>query len=334
MAIKSLIKFFSNTPLMLMLRIGKLTKETCRTGFVLTAISEGIYDIMESGPATFEEIQKFFKSDFNPEGLRAWLDLGVSLGELKKSTNGYSIKGKLSKELIKPANDTWRAFLQVRAEVFYDFIINTPSMLKKNMQFEYSEAYGELVARSSRTLEPVLLDVVDSLIPKNKSYRLLEVGCGSGIYIKRACELNPLLTAVGLEVQQSVADFARENIKTWNIEDRVAIENTDIRKYECKSDFDLVTFYNLIYYFPVDKRIDLLKDLRKHLKTGGELILTSMCKGKDPSLNLMNLWTSMTDGYGPLPSPKQIHDQLKKAGYRKIKSEMLIPSFVSFRVIK
>ena len=56
MAIKSLIKFFSNTPVMLMLRIGKLTKETCRTGFVLTAISEGIYDIMRSGPATFEEI--------------------------------------------------------------------------------------------------------------------------------------------------------------------------------------------------------------------------------------------------------------------------------------
>ena len=85
MALKSLIQFLSNTPLMLMLRIGKLTKETCRTGFVLTAISEGMYDIMQSKPATFEEIQKLFKSDFNSEGLRAWLDLGVSLGELEKN---------------------------------------------------------------------------------------------------------------------------------------------------------------------------------------------------------------------------------------------------------
>jgi SAM-dependent methyltransferase len=334
MAIKSLFKFFSNTPVMLMLRIGKLTKENCRTGFVLTAISEGIYDIMQSGPVTFEEIQQFFKSDFNPEGLRAWLDLGVSLGELKKSTNGYSIKGKLSKELVKPENDTWRAFLQVRAEVFYDFVIKTPSMLKQNIQFEYSEAHGELLAKSSRTLEPVLLDIVDKLIPKDKPYRLLEVGCGSGSYIKRACELNPLLTAVGLEIQQSVADFVRKNIKTWNFEDRVAIENADIREYESKSDFDLITFYNLIYYFPVDERIDLLKDLGKHLKPGGELIITSMCKGKESSLSLMNLWTSMTNGYGPLPSPKQIHDQLKAAGYQKIQSEMLIPSFVLFRVIK
>ncbi|MCI5210638.1 MAG: methyltransferase domain-containing protein [Candidatus Electrothrix sp. ATG2] len=334
MNFKTLIKFLSSTHVMLMLRIGKITKETCRTGFVLTAITEGIYDIMQSGPATFEDIQNVLKSDFNPEGLRAWLDLGVSLGELKKSTNGYSIKGKLSKELIKPANDTWRAFLQVRAEVFYDFIINTPSMLRKNMQFEYSEAHGELVARSSRTLEPFLLEVVDKIIPKNKSYRLLEVGCGSGIYIKRACELNPLLTAVGLEVQQSVVDFARKNIKTWNFENRVSIENADIREYECKPDFDMVTFYNLIYYFPFDERIDLLRNLGKHLKPGGELILTSMCKGKDPSLNLMNLWTSMTDGYGPLPNPKQIHEQLKKAGYHKVKSEMLIPSFISFRVTK
>ncbi len=107
-----------------------------------------------------------------------------------------------------------------------------------------------------------------------------------------------------------------------------------IRKYESKSDFDLVTFYNLIYYFPVDERIDILKDIGKHLKPGGELILTSMCKGNDSSLHLMNLWTSMTDGYGPLPTPKQIHDHLEKAGYRNIKSEMLIPAFVSFRAIK
>ncbi len=334
MAIRSLIKIITNTPILLMLRVGRLTKEYSRVGFVLTAISEGIYDIIDSEPVGLEEIQKSLNSDFNPEGLKAWLDLGVSLGELKKRSKGYCIKGKLSKELSKPSNDTWRAYLQARAEIFYGFIVNTPSMLKKNLRFEPNESYGELFARSSRTLEPVLLDIVDKLIPKNRSYRLLEAGCGSGIYIKRACELNSQLTAVGLEVQQSVADFARKNITTWNFEDRVSIENADIRKYQSPSDFDLVTFYNLIYYFPVDERIDLLKDLGKFLKPGGELIITSLCQGNDISLSLMNLWTSMTEGYGPLPYPEQIHDQLKKAGYQKIKSETLFPSFVLFRAIK
>ncbi len=46
MALKSLLKFISST-LMLMYRIGKLTKESSRAGFITTAISEGIYDSMQ-----------------------------------------------------------------------------------------------------------------------------------------------------------------------------------------------------------------------------------------------------------------------------------------------
>ena len=334
MVVKSLVKFIANSPVMLMLRIGKLTKEYSRVGFVLTAISEGIYDILNFESVKFEEIQKSLKSDFNPEGLRAWLDLGVSIGELKKDSKGYGIKGKISKELSKPSNDTWRAYLQARAEIFYGFIVNTPAMLRKNQKFKSSESYGELFARSSRTLEPVLLDVVDKIIPANVPYRLLEVGCGSGIYIKRACELNSQLTALGLELQQSVADFAWKNIKTWNLEDRVSIKVSDIREYQDSSAFDLVTFYNLIYYFPVSERTELFAELGRFLKPGGDLVLTTLCQGKDVALSLMNLWTSMTEGYGSLPYRKQIHDQLKKAGYLNIKSEVLIPSFVLFRATK
>ncbi len=93
MAIKSLIKFFANTPVLLMLRIGKSTKEICRTGFVLTAISEGIYDIIQSGNATFEEIQKHLKSDFNPEGYLCSypISLGGILRELQLLLTVYAL---------------------------------------------------------------------------------------------------------------------------------------------------------------------------------------------------------------------------------------------------
>ncbi len=262
------------------------------------------------------------------------LFLCVSLGELRKDSSGYSIKGKMSKGLIKPSNDTWRAYLQARAEIFYRYIVDTPSMLKKNERFEFSESYGELFARSSRTLEPVILEELDKLIPKNRQCRLLEVGCGSGIYIKQACDLNPQLTAVGLELQENVADFAEKNVKNWKLEDRVSIETADVRNYQSESVFDLVTFHNLIYYFPVSERIDLLQNLGRFLKPGGELVITSLCQGKDMSLHLMNLWTSMTEGCGALPSSEQILDQLDKAGYQKIKSETLIPSFVIFKASK
>lgn len=317
-----------------MYRINKTTNEFYRAGFISTAISEGIYDVLSHGPSSCEDIQKAIGSDFNQEGLEAWLDLGVSLGELAKSSAGYSIKSTFSKKLLKTSNDTWKAFFQARVEIFYNYIIKTPAFLKQNKQFEFSQSYGELFARSSRTVEPILIDVVDSIIPRNDSCHLLEVGCGSGVYIKRACDRNPYLTVIGLELQKEVADFARENTIKWQIEDRVTIEPVDIRKYKCDKRFDMVTFYNLIYYFPVNERIDLLRHLGGFLNPGGQLILTTLCPGNDPSIQLMNLWASMTDGCGPLPYPEQVCDQLKEAGFDKVQFERLIPGFYLFKTRK
>lgn len=334
MAIKTLIKFILKNPILLMYRINKTMNEFYRAGFISTAISEGIYDVLSKGPASFKDIQGVIGSNFNREGLEAWLDLGVSLGELSKSSAGYSIKSAFSKELLKTSNDTWKAFIQARVEIFYNYIIKTPAFLKQNKQFEFSQSYGELFARSSRTVEPILFDVVDSVIPRNDTCHLLEVGCGSGVYIKRACDRNPCLTAVGLELQKEVAEFAIENTIKWQIEDRIAIETTDVRKYKCNKLFDIVTFYNLIYYFPENERIDLLRHLGGFLNPGGRLVLTTLCPGNDPSIQLMNLWSSMTDGCGPLPYPKDVCNQLKEAGFDQIQFEKLIPGFYLFKTKK
>ena len=148
---------------------------------------------------------------------------------------------------------------------FYDYIIKTPALLKKSEKFDFSQSYGELFARSSRTVEPILLDVVDKIIPTNDACRLLEVGCGSGVYIKRACERNFHLMVIGLELQEEVAAYARKNITHWKLEDRVTIEAVDIRKYQSEIKFDIITFFNLIYYFPAGERIDLLRRLRGFL---------------------------------------------------------------------
>ncbi|WP_419661343.1 putative methyltransferase, type 12 [Desulfosarcina variabilis str. Montpellier] len=195
-------------------------------------------------------------------------------------------------------------------------------------------SYGELFARSSRTVEPIIIDVVDKIIPSNGTCHLLEVGCGSGIYIKRACDRNPNLTVTGLELQEKVADFARKNTTIWQIQDRVKIENTDIRRYRSDKQFDIETFFNLIYYFPKYERSDLLRHLGGFLNTGGQLILTTLCPANESSIQLMNLWASMTDGCGPLPHPDNVCDKLIDAGFDEIKCEQLIPAFYLFKAQK
>ena len=317
-----------------MLRMNKTLNEFCRAGFIATAISEGIYDVLSKGPASIKDIQNGIGSDLDQEGLGAWLDLGVAVGELDKKNDNYRIKSTLSNKLLMPANDTWKAFFQARVEIFYDYIIKTPALLKQNKKFDFSHSYGELFARSSRTVEPILIDVVDQIIPSNGGCRLLEVGCGSGIYIKRACDRNPNLTVTGLELQETVADFARENTAIWQIEDHATIKHIDVRQYQTDEHFDIITLFNLIYYFPENERTHLLRHLGSLLETRGKLILTTLCPANDLSIQLMNLWSSMTEGCGPLPEPESVRDQINDAGFDEVQYEKLIPAFYLFKARK
>ncbi len=188
MAINTLVKFILKNPILLIFCMNKTLNEFYRAGFISTAISEGIYDVLSKGPVSVKDIQSNIGSGLDQKGLEAWLDFGVAIDELNKKNDEYSIKSSFSKKLLKPANDTWKSFFQARVEIFYDYIVKTPAFLKAKKKFDFSHSYGELFARSSRTVEPILVDVVDKIIPPNGECRLLEVGCGSGIYIKRACD--------------------------------------------------------------------------------------------------------------------------------------------------
>lgn len=334
MAMSALIKFILKNPISLMYRINRTTAEFYRAGFISTAISEGIYDVLSKGPVSSRDIQSAVGGNSAIKGLEAWLDLGTALGELAKTDGKYRIKGAFSKGLLKSANGTWKAFFQARVEIFYNYIINSPAFLKQNKKFDFSQSYGELFARSSRTVEPILIDVVDKIIPPDGSCRLLEAGCGSGIYIKRACDKNANISVTGVELQKEVADFARENTVNWQIKDRASIEHMNIRNYKSEVKFDIITFFNLIYYFPEDERIELLRHLGTLLTRKGQLVLTTLCPANDPSIQLMNLWASMTEGCGPLPRPGTVCDQLNNAGFDKVYSEKLIPGFYLFTARK
>jgi SAM-dependent methyltransferase len=128
-----------------------------------------------------------------------------------------------------------------------------------------------------------------------------------------------------------VAELARENMKAWGLESRVAIEACDVRNYQTESLFDLVTLHQNIYYFPVRERAALTRQLGKFLKPGGLLVLTTACQGGSPAVEALNVWASNTDGYGPLPVPQELAGQLREAGFSDVKSRRLIP-FESFYV--
>jgi SAM-dependent methyltransferase len=308
----------------LLSKLLKTSHEFYRASFISAAVSRGVYDNFIDGKASFEHLCE--KMDVsNREGLRAWLELGVSLGELKRAGNEYQIKGKTSRALLNPDNDAFKALLQEIVEYHYVYVVDTPTMLRKHEWFPFDETPGELVARSSRVSEPFIIEAVDAVIPRQGEFHLLEVGCGSGIYIQRACTRNPELRAVGLELQEKVTDAARKNIKAWGLESRATIEHADVRNYSSSQKFDLVTLHQNIYYFPLQERENLFRRLKEYLKPGGQVLLATACQGGGPSLQGLNIWVSTTTGYSPLPDPDQLCQQLKAAGFAEVKTKRLVP---------
>lgn len=329
MRLSTAAKMIASGQFSLMLKLMKTGTEFYRACFVIAAISEGVYAAFTDKRATIDQLTGKRTGISNREGLEAWLELGVSLGELARSGNEYRITGKLSLALLEPANDGYQAFFEEIVKYHYLYIMETPARLRENTPFPFDESIGRLIARSSRISEPFISAAVDDVVPRRGVLDLLEVGCGSGTYIRHAAARNPELRSVGLELQEQVAVAARENIRDWGLADRVAIEHCDVRKYDTDRKFDLITFHQNIYYFLPAERVALARQVLRLLKPGGRLLITTICQGGGPAAQILNIWVSTTEGHGRLPAPEELCRQLEDAGFSDVKKKKLMP-FESF----
>ena len=329
MKVQTLIGLITSGQLPLLLSLNSVFRQSYRNSFVAGALSEGLFSLLRDGPASLDTIDQHLCGsapgrDPSREKLKTWLDVGVSLGELKLTPAGYALRSRLARQLAQPSNDGIAAMYQEVNTLHHDLLTQTPARLRDNRFFALADTDGELIARSSRILEPYILEIVDAVVPEKGALRLLEVGCGSGVYIQRACLRNPDLRAVGLELQPDVAEFARKNLQAWGLAERVSVESGDIRAYAPSERFDLVTLHNNIYYFPIPERLDLLRRLAGLLNPGGQLLVTTACQGY-PATQMLNLWGEMTAGMGALPHADDVCALMNQAGFMAPRKIELLP---------
>ncbi len=301
--------------------------------YLVGAKNGGLFESLAKGPSSLDELADCHCRDSEArEALAAWLQLGVRLGLLRRKGERYSLHG-LALELSRPENDATLALAQEVVTLHHKLIVDTPSRLHNGALWQLGDQDGALTARSSRALEAFQTAAIDKTLPSAGAARLLDIGCGSAFYLRYAAERNPLLRAVGIELQPEVAEIARANVRQWGLDERIAIETGDIRDKTPTPIFDIVTLYNNIYYFPVAERVPLLASLKGFLKPGGTLLLTTCCQGGNLGMEVLNLWGAATASAGRLPSVGEMQSQLAAAGYRSTDTMRLIPGdgFYAFR---
>lgn len=332
-------------PFFRLLRDGRLStllganaqlKSFYKLTYLAAAGEAGLLHRLATGPATLGALAEFCGANGQgKEALEAWLQMGVRLSLLSLGPRGYALRG-LAKALALPENDAALAMVEEVAGLHHKLIAGTIPKIRSGELWSLDDQDGTLIARSSRVLEGFQAEAIQRTFPSRGALRLLEIGCGSGVYLRYAVARNPSLTAVGVELQPAVAEVARANLRDWGLEGRVQVEEGDIRSKTPGELFDIATLYNNIYYFPVEERVALLQHVASFLKPGGFLLLTTCCQGGSLGTEGLNLWGAATRGAGRLPAEGELVSQLRHAGYRTVKTINLVPGdrFVAFQAFR
>ncbi|MDD3655078.1 MAG: class I SAM-dependent methyltransferase, partial [Desulfotomaculaceae bacterium] len=228
-----------------------------RIHFFYAAFESGLLDALQLPTDRDELIVRLGVK--HPEILDSLLELGVLLEELSLFDGYYKITGQYTKLLMEKdaLGAVMRQMVMVNGPVFR----RLAERLQGGPPGDYLSGTGGMLAHSARLLEPLVADFLSDELVKDRPLNILEVGCGTGIYLKHAALINPRAFGVGLDMQEDVIKLADANLADWGIDDRFKVIKADIRHPlpELAGPFDVILLLNNIFYFTPAERSALLR---------------------------------------------------------------------------
>jgi cyclopropane fatty-acyl-phospholipid synthase-like methyltransferase len=269
----------------------------------------------------------------------ALLDVGLASKELAVRNEKIFIKGKRSKAVADANGDMLAAILQASVTYYSDAYKNAAARMYGEELGNNLTEIGEIVARFSKMTEPIIKDFLASLVRGNKHMSVLDVGCGSGFFLRSVYELNNNVDGIGLDIDEAVVDQAKNNIETWGLAEQFKIHHGNIFGFSEKAGpYDLISLINILYYFNEEDRFDLMNSLWERLAPNGILIIVMNfhSEGKDVGAANLNVVNNSLKGLTPLPSVDEIKSLLEQCGFSKIKIHRFMPgsSFLGLAAFK
>ena len=288
-----------------------------RLEFLGVTVRAGIAQAMDR-PSTADEIaQRAGLAD--RDLLEAFLRLGVSLGELSEQRGRYRVRGRRMRAVSDGRSVDLRGILQEL--IVYDSPIYTA--MERHLRGEpaqpYDENHGRVIAEASRVAEPLLAPALRGLVRDIQPERVLDIGCGSGIYLRHVLQAAPTAKAVGIDSDPAAAEIARTELQEFRSLGRCEIREADITTSTADmGTFDLVLLLNNIYYWEPQDRTDLLRNVSKLLTPGGWLIVASAIPSRSPFNRHLDVMLRVTSGSYPLPTVEELERQLGEAGLQEV----------------
>ena len=126
-------------------------------------------------------------------------------------------------------------------------------------------------------------------------------------------------------------------MEKWGLSNRLTISQFYFRTFEIEDSgpFDLITLYNLIYYFEPEERPDFIKKLKLNLSAQGKIALVTTAKsnGTDIVAANLNLINCSLKGVTAVPEIESLKRLFKDSGFLKIEVTQIIPGSAFYSIL-
>jgi len=271
-----------------------------------------------------------------PDRLVAWLTVGVELGELGCRDDRYVMRGRRARALADrdPVLEAhYRSMLDYQAGVYAELgslLRGGPDDGRRDLS-EHATVIAEVSLAAAPFVVPFLADVVAERTP----VRALDVGCGTGVYVRALLDADPRVEVDGVDLAADVVADATATLARDGLTGRAQLFVGDIRGWSPPPGrrYGLVTLLNDIYYFRESERTALYERLATMLDDQGELAVVTMTRTGSIAAAHLHLMLCCQRTPASLPDADDLTADLVRAGFVVVERRALVPTepFVGIR---
>jgi predicted O-methyltransferase YrrM len=311
--------------------VAQLCRASWLAGAAKSAVRLGICDKLSGGKQTAAWMAKALGA--NPLHTEELMNSCVAAGLLEKIGNEYQNTRESAKYLVKasPAyyGDAF-TYLASLGDLFHkiDEAMLSGKEMSHETKFETEEdeaAYWThyMLAMDQwggRMQEGILLNSVD-LTGKKK---LIDIGCGSGVYTIAMCKEYPNLKGVLFD-QEKALPLALSRVDALGMSDQISSLAGNYHEDPFGSGYDVVLYSGALIQESPEGQIRLLKKTFDAMEPGGVVIIQDILRiGRytetTPKIALESLVAAVFfGGTGGVVSGDETEGFLKEAGFREVK---------------
>jgi SAM-dependent methyltransferase len=235
------------------------------------------------------------------------------------------LAGRRSRGLVGEAADPLVASLFILTHHHNDCYRELPERVRGGALSTSEIRYANEIARAARIWEPWLRDFVYDVARSVRPLRVLDIGCGSGIYLHWAAQAWNAAECVGVDINESAVSTASANLARWGHANYSVIQG-DLRNLPELGRFDLVLVAQVLDYLDAAQRLDALQRIRQTVvHDSGHLLVITSVRSKSLPLAHLDLLERSNDGQAGLPELAELREQLREAGFNETKCCSLVP---------